>query len=82
MISKLRSPDKNIERSIQNLYDKINEIITAVNQESRPESKGIDQEKMRIVEKASGAFGVEFRTRKGWVESDSTEATGFKFKDT
>lgn len=80
-ISKLRSPDKNIERSIQDIYKKINELINAVNQESVTESKGSNKEKMRLVKKANGSYSLELRFRDGWVESDVTEVTGFKFKE-
>lgn len=81
-ISKLTAPDKNINRAIQDIYKKLNEIINAVNQASVTEGTGNNREKIRLVKKANGNYSLELRFQDGWVESDSSETTGFKLKET
>lgn len=80
-ISKLRAPDKNIERALQDIYKKINELVDSVNQESVTEGDGTNKEKIRLVKKADSSYSIEFRFKDGWVESDSTSTTGFKLKE-
>lgn len=81
MISKIASPDKNTERALQELYKKLNEIIDAVNADSTREGSQATTETMRRVKNNDDTYTMEFKVKEGWVESDGTEATGFKLKE-
>lgn len=96
MISRLRALDKSPERAIRELYDKVNELIEAVNAESFREGDeaknrspvkqrhmrdNTANEKIKLVKTTSGKYKVMFKFKDGWVESDTTESTGFKFKE-
>jgi len=67
MVSKLRSPDKNSERTLQYLTDKINELIDAVNQ------SGYEGDKSKVqfswVKQANGEWAIEGETPSGRVVS-------------
>jgi len=65
-ISKVRNSDKNNDRSIQHLYDKLNELVDAINQNSTTESSGTNKEKIRLVEQADGTRVLEARFKDGW----------------
>ena len=80
-ISRLRTPNKNTERAIQDIYDKLNQLVDAVNLKPTGATKAVDaNNNMRFIEKADG-FSMEFKTSKGWVESSSEVSTGFKIKE-
>lgn len=81
MIHKIASPDSNVERALQELYKKINEIINAVNQVSTREGSSSTTETIRRVKKNDGTYAVQFKVEDGWIESDNTEVTGFRLKD-
>lgn len=81
MIKKLRRPTGDLEDAIRQLYDKLNEVIDRM-QSDVPYGRAYDKsEQLRVEEKPDGSYSVQFKTSKGWIESDSSSATGFKLKE-
>ena len=81
MISQIAPPDKNVERALQELYKKMNEIINAVNQGSVKASSQTKNETIRRVKNNDGTYRIEFKVQDGWVESTNTTASGFKLRE-
>jgi len=85
VISKLRAPDKNIERAVQDIYAKINELIAAVNtgstQTKIKDSEGKASD-IRLSKKAKNDYELFVRTDEGWQklgtggETTATASTG------
>jgi hypothetical protein len=67
-----------VGREIQDITDKINELITAVNMPSTTEGGTKESQNISFVKKADGKYAVQFRTKDGIIESDNSETTGFK----
>jgi hypothetical protein len=86
-ISRKRAPvvqDPQLSRIISRVYDDINEIINAVNQGDTSTQKASTEGKpgdIRVVKDSSGSYYVEARTDEGWIQSDGTSASGFKFRE-
>ena len=86
-IVKKRAPvvdDPQLSRVISRIYDDINEIINAVNQGDTSTQKAATQGKpgdMKIVKDSNGNYYIEARTDEGWIQSDGTSASGFKFRE-
>jgi hypothetical protein len=86
-ISRKRAPvvqDPQLSRIISRVYDDINEIINAVNQGDTSTRKASNEGKsgdIRIVKDSSGDYYVEAKTDEGWIQSDGTSASGFKFRE-
>ncbi len=74
MISKLRPPSGTKDRDLQNLYDKINELIDAVNQKPQL-GKPLDSEgkasDIRIVKNETGDWEAHFKTDDGFAKTSS-----------
>lgn len=81
MISKLSKRDKDLERAVELIYDKLNELIDAVNQPVKKEGNPDERERIRIVNVEGNTYKVEIKTDKGWMESTNASATGFKLKE-
>lgn len=78
MGSKIRL-SKNIDRALEEITSYLNSLrdeIREIKGSARKEGK----EKIRIVED-NGSYKVQFKTEKGWIESDTSVSTGFKFKE-
>jgi len=69
MISKLRAPDKDIDRAIRNIYDKLNELIDAVNSPATTEGNNSSTEKIRLVKLANGTRRIEFNFGDEWYKT-------------
>ena len=86
-IVKKRAPvvdDPQLSRVISRIYDDINEIINAVNQGDTSTQKAATLGKpgdMKIVKDSNGDYYIEARTDEGWIQSDGTSASGFKFRE-
>jgi len=86
-ISRKRVPvvdDPQLSRIISKVYDDINEIINSVNQGDTSVQKATSEGKsgdVRIVKDSSGSYYIEARTDEGWIQSDGTSASGFKFRE-
>lgn len=86
-ISKKRAPvvqDPQLSRIISKIYDDINEVINAVNQGDTSIQKASSEGKsgdIRIVKDSSGSYYIEAKTDEGWIQSDGTSASGFKFRE-
>jgi len=86
-ISRKRAPvvdDPQLSRIISKVYDDINEIINSVNQGDTSVQKATSEGKsgdVRIVKDSSGSYYIEARTDEGWIQSDGTSASGFKFRE-
>ena len=78
MISRIRFNASDIPRSLDQIADKLNELIDAINQTPSYERTPSKEEKMRVITKDDGTVKVEFKSTDGWVESDNTQPTGFK----
>ena len=68
---KLPSKDTQLNRVVQQIYDDINEIVNAVNQEvgdSRNVAKGTKGD-LRVVLQPNGNYRIEAYTRDGWAET-------------
>ena len=64
------------ERAFDEIEKKLTELEALIKQTSLDGSK---KELISIVDKGDKTFSVKFRTSKGFIESDSSQATGFKF---
>lgn len=62
-------------REIESLTDKLNELIDAVNRQSR--GKADKQQNITAVPTDDG-FALQIRTKDGIIQSDPTYVTGFK----
>jgi hypothetical protein len=86
-ISRKRAPvvdDPQLSRIISRIYDDLNEVINAVNQGDTSTQKATTQGKsgdIKIVKDSSGDYYVEAKTDEGWIQSDGTSASGFKFRE-
>tara|TARA_Y100000310_G_C20562358_1_gene753689 strand:+ start:459 stop:731 length:273 start_codon:yes stop_codon:yes gene_type:complete len=86
-ISKKRAPkvsDPYLTRIISKVYDDMNEIINAVNQGDTSTQKASTEGKsgdIRVVKDSTDTYYIEARTDEGWIQSDSQEASGFKFRE-
>jgi|TARA_R100000049_G_C1868195_1_gene28983 hypothetical protein len=86
-ISRKRAPvidDPQLSRIVSKVYDDINEIINAVNQGDTSTQKSTTEGKpgdIKIVKDSSGDYYVEAKTVEGWIQSDGTSASGFKFRE-
>ena len=80
---KKRTPMKvpaDMERSVQQIYDDINDIINRVNTFSLEEigTEG-NVGDIRVIQEQSGSsskYYIEFRTRDGWARSEGTLISG------
>lgn len=81
MISRLRFNSSDIPRALNDIATKLNEIIDAVNQDPSYAREPSSKEKIRVITNDDGSVKVEFKAKDGWVESDNTQATGFKIKE-
>ena len=86
MLSKKRPPlvsdSPGMGRIIQQIYTDLNEIINAVNQGNSKKEKLNTEGKsgdIRVVGEGTDTF-LEIKTEEGWVRSDNTSLSGFKFK--
>ena len=86
-IVKKRAPvvdDPQLSRVISRIYDDINEIINAVNQGDTSTQKASTEGKsgdIRVVKDSTDTYYIEARTDEGWIQSDGTSASGFKFRE-
>ena len=88
-ISRKRAPvvqDPQLSRIISKVYDDINEIINAVNQGDTSVRKATSEGKsgdIRIVKDSQTPpnYYIEAKTDEGWIQSDGTSASGFKFRE-
>ena len=62
-------------REVESLTDKLNELIDAVNKQSR--GKADKQQNITAVPTDDG-FALQIRTKDGIIQSDPTYVTGFK----
>jgi len=80
-ISKKRAPtvdDSQLNRIITTLYDDINEVINAVNQDSlSTNTKGYSGKEgdLRLVKESDGSYEIQGKTKEGWT------STAMNFKD-
>jgi len=70
----------NLQRTLEQIVSAIESLNKAVNKPSTKEKKADSKEKIRVIEKADGEYKIEFKTEKGWIESDSSSQSGFKRK--
>ena len=78
MRSKLRVNWEDGQKALDELAEMINKLHDAVNQSSSKERTPSEHEKIRVIEKTDGSVAVQFKSKNGWVESDSSTSTGFK----
>ena len=71
MISKLSAPPADIEQVKQAIFDKINELIEAVNQVSSGKATGGNPGDMRVVQGSDKFTYIEVRTANGWARSSA-----------
>lgn len=65
-------------REIQDITNKINELITAINSLQNTQG-GTNQDKTFYLDKKdNGQFALRVKMKDGTIESDNTSATGFK----
>lgn len=62
-------------REIDGLVDKINELIDAVNRQSRGKA---DKSQNITAVPTNDGYALQIRTKDGIIQSDPTYATGFK----
>lgn len=76
---------EDIKRAMDQLYDDINEIISAVNQGDTSEVKEAKEGKsgdVRLVkESKDDKYYLEAKSDEGWVRSNSQSSSGFDFRD-
>ena len=88
-ISKKRAPtiadNDAVERAFGQLYDDLNEVISAVNQGNISDEKKSYEGKpgdIRLVKDSTNEkYYLEAKSEEGWVRSDSATSSGFSFKD-
>ena len=86
-ISRKRAPivqDPQLSRIVSKIYDDINEVINAVNSGDTSVLKSSSQGKsgdIRVVKDSTGIYYIEAKTVEGWIQSDGTSASGFKFRE-
>lgn len=73
------SVSKDINRTLQDLVNKVNELEKSIHQGSIGKEK--PNEQVRIVKIGNGSYQVEFKHKDGWIKSDSTVSSGFKQKE-
>lgn len=77
-ISKKRPPqvdDPQLNRTIQKIYDDINEVINAVNQgDTSTEKVGYKGKAgdIRLSRQADGSYEIQGKTNEGWVSTAMT----------
>ena len=65
-------------REIDDITDKLNELLNKLSAPTVAEGGTKSYQDIVVVKKADGTHAIQFRTKDGIVESDSTAATGFK----
>lgn len=76
--------DVYLNRIIKRIYDDINDLINSVNKGALTQSESHTRGKsgdIRVVRDGAGDYFLEAKTNEGWVQSDGTAASGFKFRD-
>jgi len=88
-ISKKRAPSisgsPDVERAFSQLYDDLNEVISAVNQGKTTDEKKASEGKsgdIRLVKDSKDEnYYLEARSDEGWIRSNNTATSGFSFRD-
>ena len=86
-IAKKKAPfveEVRLNRIISKIYDDINELINAVNQDETTLKKADTEGKtgdIRIVKDSTNNYYLEAKTDEGWIQSNSSVSSGFIFRE-
>ena len=65
---------------IDNLYTAINEVIDALNSTSGKQVPDNPEGSLRVVKQSNDTYIVAVKSADGWLVSDSTATSGFRFQ--
>lgn len=74
------SGNASIDRMFDEVYTALNEVIDTLNSTSGKQQPNDPEGSLRVVKQSNDTYIIAVKSADGWLVSDSTSTTGFRFQ--